>query len=878
MKRYFLLLLMAVCFSVSTYSQSSMTDNQVLEFVMKEQKSGSSQAQIVTKLMQRGVNITQIRRVRNMAERMQQGSGLGTVGDKEATDTRTRKNNGQLKDGVLPEDVAMETRRLTDDEAQEASRYSNYRMIREKDDSYTSYDEYDEDFLAMQDEMNDWMPIDTAAMYVKLMKEMERDKKKIKVFGRDIFNKRNLSFEPNMNIATPQNYVLGPGDAVYIDIYGASQKSLTSTVSPDGYINIEGHGPVQVSGLTVSQANARLKSQLGSRYSSSNIRLSVGQTRTITVNVMGEVKKPGTYTLSAFASVFHALYMAGGPNDLGTLRNIKVYRNNHLVTTVDVYDYMLNGKLTGNVKLADNDVILVSTYDCLVNITGKVKRPMFYEMKSNETLGTLLRYAGGFKGDAYTRAVRVLRKSGRELSIYNVNEFDLSSFTIADEDSVIVDSVLTRYENMVEVKGAVFRPGKYQVGDDINSVRSLIEAADGLTEFAFTNRAVMHRMRKNRTLEVISVDLKGIMEGTVADIPLQNEDVLFVPSLEESHEEKTLVIHGEVRYPGTYKYAANETLEDFILQAGGLKDEASIINVLVSRRLSNPTATSPDSLIARTYNFSLKEGFVVDGQPGFTLEPYDEVYVRKSPGFSKQQNVEIEGEVMFAGTYTLTKQNSRLSDLVKAAGGPNNIAYIKGARLERKTNEAERKRMEDALKMAREQQQKNMIELAARSQNSTSVSQVMQQNKSEALARFNIPTTYPVGIELDKALAKPGGNEDIILREGDRLIVPQYNGTVKINGAVMYANTVGYVKGKGVKYYIDQAGGFSRDARKRDTYILYMNGMVARVGHNAKVVPGCEIIVPEKAQSKMSVAERLAVGTGVTSIATMIATMANILK
>ena len=875
MKRYILLVLLSVCITVGMQAQSSMTDNQVLEYIIKEQQRGTTQAQIVTKLMQRGVNISQIRRVRNMAERMQQGTGLGTVSNKEATDIRTRKYNGQQKDG---EDIAMETRRISNDEMDEASKYSSYRMMREKNNSYSSYDAYDDEFLAMQDEMNDWMPADTAALYRKLLKETEYDKKHRKVFGRDIFNKRNLSFEPNMNIATPQNYVLGPGDAVYIDIYGASQKSLSSTVSPDGYINIDGHGPVQVSGLTVAQANSRLKSQLGSRYSNSNIRLSVGQTRTITVNVMGEVKQPGTYTLSAFASVFHALYMAGGPNELGTLRNIKVYRNNHLVTTVDVYDYMLNGKLTGNVKLADNDVILVSTYDCLVSVTGKVKRPMYYEMKSNESLGTLLRYAGGFKGDAYTKGVRVLRKSGRELSIYNVNEFDLSSFTIADEDSVIVDSVLTRYENMVEIKGAVFRPGMYQVGDDINSVRSLVEAADGITEFAFTNRAVMHRMRKNRTLEVISVDLKGILDGTVADIPLQNEDVLFIPSLEESHEEKTLTIHGEVRYPGQYKYAVNETLEDFVLQAGGLTDQASLVNVLVSRRTGNPYATSPDSLIARTYSFTLKEGFVVDGQPGFTLEPYDEVYVRKSPGYGKQQNVRIDGEVMFAGTYTLTKPTSRLSDLVKAAGGPNNMAYIKGARLERKTNESERKRMEDALKMAREQEQKNMMELAARSQNAAGISQLMEKNKSAALERFNIPDTYQVGIELDKAIAKPGGNEDIILREGDRLIVPQYNGTVKINGAVMYANTVSYIKGKDVKYYIEQAGGFARDARRSSTYILYMNGMVAKVGHNAKVMPGCEIIVPAKAQNKMSIAERLAVGTGVTSIATMIATMANILK
>lgn len=876
MKRYILFFIMAVC-TLGVKAQSSMTDNQVIEFVLQEQKRGTSQAQIVTKLMQRGVDINQIRRVRNMAERMQKGTGLGTEQEKPDLDDRSRKNNSEAK-GLTKKDIATETRDIYADEQTISDRYTQYRMARDRDDYENTYDEYDEDFLEMQDEMNDWLPVDTVAMYERLVKQMEKDKKKKKVFGRDVFNKKNLSFEPNMNIATPKGYVLGPGDAVYIDIYGASQKSVSATVSPDGYVNIDGFGPVQVSGLTVAQANARIKSQLGQRYSSSKIMLSVGQTRTIMVNVIGEVKKPGTYTLSAFASAFHALYMAGGPNELGTLRNIKVYRDGHLVSTVDVYDYLLNGKLTGNVKLADNDVIIVGPYDCMVNVTGKVKRPMYYEMKKNESVGSLIRYAGGFAGDAYTQSVRVVRKNGKLYSIYNVNEFDMSSFHVADDDSVSVDSILPRFENMVQIKGAVFRPGMYQVGDDINSVRTLIEAAEGLTEYAFTNRAVMHRMRADRSLEVVPVDVKGIMEGTVADIPLRNEDVLFIASDEELEKERTITIHGEVRYPGTYKYAANETLEDFVLQAGGLKETASTVRVDVSRRILNPEATTNDSLIARNFTFKLKEGFVVDGQPGFTLEPYDQVYVRKSPGFSEQQNITITGEVMFAGTYTLSRRNARLSDAIKAAGGANDMAYISGARLERKTNEVERKRMEEAFRMVREQQQKNMLEMAATSQNASALTQVAQQGQNIALEKFYVPEYYPVGIELDKALANPGSDDDLILREGDRIVIPQYNGTVKINGAVMYANTVAYMEGKSVSYYIDQAGGFSSDAKKRDTYILYMNGKGAKVGHNAKVRPGCEIIVPTKAQSKMSMAEKLAMGTGITSIATMIATLANVLK
>lgn len=663
-----------------------------------------------------------------------------------------------------------------------------------------------------------------------------------------------------MNIATPQNYRLGPGDAVYIDIYGASQKTIESTVSPDGTVTIDGFGPVSVSGLTVAQANSRLRSQLGARYQSSNIRLTVGQTRTIIVNIMGEVKTPGTYTLSAFASVFHALYMAGGTNEIGTLRNIKVYRNGKLVSIVDIYDYILNGKLTGNVRLADNDVIVVGPYDCLVNITGKVKRPMYYEMRKNESVGTLLKYAGGFTGDAYKKTVRIIRKSGKEYSVFNVGEFDMNSFKVSDEDSVSVDSILKRYSNMVEVKGAVFRPGMYQVGGEINSVRTLIQHADGTTEDAFTAHAVMHRMKKDRTLEVIPVDVEGIMSGKIADIPMQNEDVLYIPSKEEELTNRTITIHGEVLYPGTYKYADNETLEDFVLQAGGLKDAASTIKVDVSRRLVNPKAISTSDIIAKTYSFSLKDGFVIDGEQGFKLQPYDEVYVRKSPGYSPQQNVMVEGEVMFGGNYTLSKKNQRLSEIIKAAGGVTKMAYVAGARLERKINPDERLRMQSVLKMA---QAKNG----------------MGEKDTLNVKKLDIGETYYVGIELEKALANPGGDADITLREGDRIIVPEFTSTIKISGEVMYPNTVSYTKGRSVSYYIDQAGGFNSTAKKSHTYIVYMNGTVAKVGRGAKPTPGCEIIVPSKPKrDKSSIAEMLTIGTSVASIATMIATLANVLK
>lgn len=836
-KVFFYLFLFFVC-GLELHAQSSMSDEQVMKMILKEQKAGTSQSQIVTKLIQNGIDISQIRRLKAKYERYKDNKGMGNLTDENLpqTDDRLRKNNAKEKDSKEKD-------------------FSNLKLQDTKEKIKT-YDKKNNNFLEMENELGTFMPTDS----IKWLKELlaERDKEKRKVFGRDIFNNKELSFEPNMNISTPQKYVLGAGDAVIIDIYGASQKTINSTVSPDGDITIEGFGPVKVAGLTVEQANARLKNQLGARYSSSKIRLTVGQTKTIMINVMGEVSTPGTYTLSAFATVFHALYMAGGVNDLGTLRNIKVYRQNKLVSVVDIYDYILNGKLTGNIRLTDNDVIVVGPYDCLVTVTGKVKRPMIYEMKKNESVGTLLKYAGGFTGDAYRKAVRLLRKTGRELSVYNVGEFDFNTFHIADGDSIGVDSILNRYENKIEIKGAVFRPGFYNIGKDIHSVRTLIEHAEGLTEDAFTNRAIIHRMKEDRTLEVIAVDVKGILKGTVADIPLKKNDVLFIPTKSESQTQKTLTIHGEVHYPGVYVYADNETLEDLVLQAGGLKDKASTVKVDVSRRIVNPKALSTDSLISHTFTFALKDGFVIDGTSGFTLLPFDEVYVRKSPGYSEQQNVEVVGNVMFAGTYTLSTKNERLSDIIKKAGGVTDLAYVKGARLERSITPDERLRMNTLLKMAER-----------------------QNSKKDSLdtKKLNIGDTYFVGIELDKALKEPGGDADIVLREHDRIIVPEFNGTVKISGEVMYPNTVSFEKNKSVRWYINQAGGWGNRAKRNHTYIIYMNGTVAKKSYKTKVRPGCEIVVPTKPEKGgNSLAQWLSIGTSVASIATMVATMTNLLR
>ena len=814
MKRIlFSLLMMVVTLSVMA---QGMTDSQVADFIKREVKAGTSQAQIVTKLVQRGVPIDQIRRVRNQADERISESGV----DKNAAGTGTDVNERvrQNTDGVTTQDLNTAKVGTTGEIYADAS-------------ENVSEVEHD----------------------VQATSNVNEGTGK-KVFGRDIFNNRLLTFEPTMNIATPQNYTVGPGDQVVVDVYGASQKSLQLTVSPDGEIIVPGYGPIQVSGLTVAGANAKIRSTLGSRYSSSHIKLSVGQTRSILVNVMGEVKVPGTYTLSAFATVFHALYMAGGINDLGTLRNIKVFRNGNLVTVVDIYEYILNGRLAGNIRLQENDVIQVGPYDCLVGITGKVKRPMFYEMRKTESVATLLKYAGGFTGDAFKKAVRLTRQSGERYSVYNVDEFEMSSFQVEDGDAVVVDGMLNRYENMVEVKGAVFRPGQYQLGKEVTSVRTLLQAAEGVTEDAFTARGVMHRMKEDRSLEVIAVDVKGILAGTAPDIPLKNEDVLFIPTQTDLRSERTLTITGEVMSPGTYQYADNTTLEDLVLQAGGLTDAASTVKVDVSRRIVDPKSRTSSKEIAKTYSFSLKEGFVVDGIPGFILEPYDVVHVRKSPGFQTPRNITVEGEVLFEGVQTLASKNQRLSDAIKMAGGVTSEAYTKGARLERKLNDDEKARRRFLLKQLRAQ---------------------AEDKDTVDYDQLDLGETYTVGIYLDKALENPGSEYDVILREGDRIIVPEYNGVVKISGNVMYPNTVSYQEGKKYKWYINQAGGFGNRAKKSKTFIVYQNGTMAQVGHGTKIEPGCEIIVPTKSKVDYShLTQLISIGTSLTSLAAMIAVIA----
>ncbi|MEO5098082.1 SLBB domain-containing protein, partial [Bacteroides thetaiotaomicron] len=686
------------------------------------------------------------------------------------------------------------------------------------------------------------------------------------VFGRNIFNTRNLTFEPSVNLATPANYRLGPGDEVIIDIWGASQNTIRQQISPEGTINIQKIGPVNLSGMTVSAANDYLKNALNKIYNglnnttdpTSDIRLTLGNIRTIQINVMGEVVQPGTYALSSFSTVFHALYRAGGVSDIGSLRNVQLVRNGKNIATIDVYEFIMKGNTQDDIRLQEGDVVIVPAYDVLVKISGKVKRPMRFEMKKDENLATLIKYAGGFEADAYTRSLRVVRQNGEEYEVNTVKDIDYNIYKMRNGDVVTAEAILNRFTNKLEIRGAVYRPGIYQLSGKLNTIRELVHEAQGLTGDAFLNRAVLYRQREDLTSEVVQIDIKSIMDGTSPNLALMKNDILYIPSIHDLEDRGNVTVHGEVAHPDSYPYADNMTLEDLIIQAGGLKEAASTVRIDISRRIKNPRSTADNDTIGQMYTFSLKDGFVIDGQPGFILEPYDQVYVRRSPGYQAQQNVAIEGEILFGGNYAMTSREERLSDLVNKAGGPTNYAYLRGAKLTRVANASEKKRMGDVIRLMSRQLGEAMIDSLG----------------------IRVEDTFTVGIDLEKALSNPKSNADLVLREGDVISIPKNTNTVTINGAVMVPNTVSYMKGKNVDYYLNQAGGCSDNARKSKKFIVYMNGQVTKVKGSGKkqIEPGCEIIVPGKAKKKGNIANILGYATSFSSLGMMIASIANLIK
>lgn len=794
-----------------------MSDDQVVQYVKEAQRSGKSQKQMTTELLRRGVTKEQVARIQ-----------------KKYAEHSTAADGVENKPSQLRERTSL----MTDGKAVRG----------------TSYEEAE---LEEQKEIID----------LKRDAQATPEAPGSNIYGHSLFTNRNLSFEPSANLATPVNYHLGPGDEVIIDIWGASENTIRQTISPEGTILVRGLGPVHLSGMTVKEANSFLQREFSKIYSgisgtdpNSQIKLTLGDIRTIQINIMGEVSVPGTYTLSAFSTVFHALYRAGGVNRIGSLRSIKVVRNGKTFADLDVYDYIMKGKMKDDIRLQEGDVIIVDPYQSLVEIVGKVKRPMFYEMKPTETVSTILEYAGGFTGDAYKKAIRLVRKSGREHQVYNVDEMDYSVFRLDDGDMITIDAVLDRFENRVEVRGAVYRAGLYQLDGTVNTVKQLIKKAEGLRGDAFLNRVMIDREHEDLSHEIIAIDLGGLLKGTVADIPLQKNDILYVPSINDLKEEETVAIYGEVANPGTFLFSKNMTIEDLLVQAGGLLEEAATTRVEITRRIKDPKSTSFSSVLGKTYTFDIKDGLVVGGNSeNFYLEPFDAVYIRRSPAYRRQQNVTVAGEVLFSGSYSLLKKNERLSDLVSKAGGVTPDAYVKGARLIRKLSDEERRRQNDAIRMARNGEGKDSI----------------------SIQKLNLSETYTVGIDLEKALANPKSDFDLVLREGDVLYIPEYINTVKISGSVMYPNTVVYQRGKNLKFYINQAGGYGNMAKKKKVYVVYMNGTVSRLKarKSSAIEPGCEIIVPSKAEKKhMAMAEILGISSTTATIAAMVATLANAFK
>lgn len=824
-KRFLIIaLFLAVCSLSDGYAQSRLTDEQVMEYVKTGVEQGKDQRLIATELARQGVTREQMERVKELYKQNAQSGDNANGTMTEKSRLRNRNVNG-MRNGKTG---------MTDPNMQAG----------------------DEWMMTEGEWSRDELPIDEL---IALQDSLENPNKK-QVFGRNIFNTRNLTFEPNVNLATPPNYRLGPGDEVIIDIWGASQTNIRETISPDGTINVQELGPIYLSGKTVEEANRFLKAELGKVYSNENnqIRMTLGSTRTIQINIMGEVVQPGTYALSAFSTVFHALYRAGGVNDIGSLRDVQLVRNGKKIADVDIYEFIMQGKIKEDISLQEGDVIIVPAYEMLVEVEGNVKRPMLFELKKNETVAALLKYAGGFNADAYKGNLRIVRQNGIEYEVKTVDEMDYSVCKLSDGDVVTVGAILKRYTNRVEVRGAVYRPDFYELSGKLNTVKALIEVAKGLREDAFTNRAVLQRRRDDLTSEIVQVDIRGVMNGTVPDIPLRKNDILYIPSIHDLEDIGDVTISGEVTKPDTYPYADNMTLEDLIIQAGGLKEAASTVRVDVSRRIKDAKSMNSTDSIGQMFSFSLKDGFVIDGQPGFVLKPYDQVYVRRSPGYQVQQNVRIQGEVIFGGTYTLTSKAERLSDLVKKAGGVTNSAYVRGAKLTRVANAVERKRMQDVVKlMGRE----------------------LGESAIDSLG-LQVDSLFSVGIDLEAALANPGGDADLVLREGDVLNVPEYVNTVKINGAVMMPNTVSYKQGEKIGYYLSQAGGYSQHAKKSKKFIIYMNGQVAKIKGSGKnqIEPGCEIVVPSKKQNKANIGNILGYATSFSSLATMAATIVSLFR
>lgn len=691
------------------------------------------------------------------------------------------------------------------------------------------------------------------------------------IFGHNLFRIRNLNFVPSYNVPTPENYKLSAGDEIVIDIWGDVISNITTKISPEGSINIPNLGPVYISGQTVAQAERSIKSYLSKIYSglaqddpTTFAKLALGKTKTVTVNVVGDVLQPGSYTLPSLSTIASAMYLAGGPSEIGTVRNIKLYRNNKLVSTLDAYEFILKGKFDSNLRLEDNDVIIVSPYKSVLALEGAVKRPMKYETKEGETIADILNYAGGFADTAYVGLVHVDRvlsdsnlMTGAARKSFDVPASEFSNFTVCNGDIISVNSNSNRYKNRVKIAGAVWRPGTYSL-DNSKSVKDLIRLAGGLTEDAHTDKGFIVRFDEKRNKEQVSFNVSDVILGA-RNIELLPDDSVQIFSINTLQPEQTVTIYGEVQNPGkSFEFRRGMTIGDIILMSGGLTNAATLSKVEVARRItkqdgSEDIATGDE--IAKIMFFNLLKN---PADSDVELEPFDIVFVRKSASYKPQQTISVQGEVNYPGEYVVEKNVVRLSDIINRAQGFNKDAYVKGAKLTRTLTKEEFERLSVAKEIAKKQVEDSLY-----------------------VEEMVIGESYTVAIDLEKAMANPGSVADVVLRTGDVISVPQYNSTVKISGAVLYPNVVAYEPGKSWDYYISNAGGVTDQGKKGRTYMVHMNGSVASKGKQGfEVQPGTEIIVPTKdAKGKgENLASIIGIATSTASLAAMVTTIINQVK
>lgn len=708
---------------------------------------------------------------------------------------------------------------------------------------------------------------------------IENEEGKLKIFGSDLFRNNAITFEPNLRMATPSSYIIGPDDEILIDITGDNEASYRLPVSPDGTIKVEYVGQINVAGLSIAAAKSKIEQRLSGTYPAlrsgrTQVSVNIGNIRTIRVTLTGAVTKPGTYSLPSLATVFNALYASGGPNKNGTYRKIQVIRGNRVVSTIDVYDFLANGIQQGNIRLQDQDIIHIPVYGARVQFEGEVKRPAIFETVAGESLSDILRYAGDFTENAYSAKVKVLQTTGRERSVQDIYADQFANYTPKGGDQYIVEPILERFANRVSVLGAVFRPGIFGLEPGM-TLKQVLEMADGVREDAFLERGMINRLKADNTSELINFNVRDVLAGTTADIPLKREDKIEIASIFDLRDEYKFTVQGEVRFPGDFPFASNATLGDIIQKAGGLTEAAKNARVEIARRIQNLDVT--DHRSSKTILVDIKDGMLTD--PNMTLQPYDVISILGDAGFRTQRQVKIEGEVLYPGFYTIAREDERISDIIKRAGGLTPYAYTEGASLKRtgmSKLKAEEKKEKERLK---KELVKDNFDENGNSKDTSLDKEADKDNgskaKSAALAKVSqtgmsasdIEPSDLVGIELNKILEKPYEKGDLLVLDGDIINVPKELETVKVVGEVLNPNNVVYIKGKSLKYYVNQAGGFTDNALKKRVFVQYANGAVrGKDGGYPEVKPGAEIIVPKRApREKLSSQAWIGIGTGVAS-------------